>query len=38
VAGGKAGTIPEGIALAEGCVDSGAALKKLQALTAMSNS
>jgi anthranilate phosphoribosyltransferase len=38
VAGGKAGTIPEGIALAEGCIDSGAALKKLQALITRSHS
>ncbi|MEK6655255.1 MAG: anthranilate phosphoribosyltransferase [Thermodesulfobacteriota bacterium] len=38
VAGGKAGTIPEGITLAEGCIDSGAALKKLQALIERSHS
>ena len=38
VAGGKAGTIQEGIALAGGCIDSGAALKKLQALIERSHS
>jgi anthranilate phosphoribosyltransferase len=38
VAGGKAGTILEGIALAEDCIDSGAAMKKLQALVEQSNS
>ncbi len=38
VAGGKAGTIQEGMATAGACIDSGAALKKLQALVARSNS
>jgi anthranilate phosphoribosyltransferase len=38
VAGGKAKTIPEGIRVAEGCIDSGAAIKKLQALIEMSRS
>jgi len=38
VAGGKAGTIREGIALAERCIDDGAALKKLRALVERSNS
>jgi anthranilate phosphoribosyltransferase len=38
VAGGKAGTIREGIAVAEGCIDSGAALKKLQGLIERSHS
>jgi anthranilate phosphoribosyltransferase len=38
VAGGKAGTIPEGIKVAEECIDSGAAIKKLQALIQMSRS
>ncbi len=37
VAGGKAETVQEGIALAEQSIDSGAALKKLQALIEMSN-
>jgi anthranilate phosphoribosyltransferase len=37
VAGEKAGTIREGIALAEECIDSGAARKKLQSLIEMSN-
>lgn len=37
VAGEKAGTIREGIALAEECIDSGAARKKLQALVERSN-
>lgn len=35
VAGEKAGTLREGIAVAEGCIDSGAALKKLETLIAM---
>ena len=38
MAGGKAQTIKEGIAVAEECLDSGAALKKLQALIEKSNS
>ncbi len=38
VAGEKAKTVREGIALAEECIDSGAAIKKLQALIEMSNS
>lgn len=38
VAGGKAGTIHEGIAVAEACIDSGAARKKLQALIEHSHS
>jgi len=38
VAGGKAATIREGIATAGTCIDSGAALKKLQALIERSNS
>ena len=38
VAGGKAGTIREGIAVAEGCIDGGAALKKLQGLIERSHS
>ena len=38
VAGGKAATIREGIAIAGTCIDSGAALKKLQALIERSNS
>jgi anthranilate phosphoribosyltransferase len=38
VAGGKAETLREGIAAAEACIDSGAALKKLRALIARSNS
>jgi anthranilate phosphoribosyltransferase len=37
MAGGKVDTLREGIALAEQCIDSGAALKKLQALIEMSN-
>jgi anthranilate phosphoribosyltransferase len=37
VAGGKAGTLREGIAVAEACIDSGAARKKLQALIEMSH-
>ncbi len=38
VAGGKAQTIAEGIRVAEECIDSGAAIKKLQALIEMSRS
>jgi anthranilate phosphoribosyltransferase len=38
VAGGKAAAIREGIATAGACIDSGAALKKLQALIERSNS
>jgi anthranilate phosphoribosyltransferase len=38
VAGGKTGTIREGMAIAGSCIDSGAALKKLQALIERSNS
>ena len=38
VAGGKAQTIAEGIKVADGCIDSGAAIKKLQALIEMSRS
>ena len=38
VAGGKAGTIRDGIAVAEECIDSGAALKKLEGLIAHSHS
>jgi anthranilate phosphoribosyltransferase len=38
VAGGKAATVREGIALAEACIDSGVALKKLQALIDRSHS
>jgi anthranilate phosphoribosyltransferase len=37
VAGGKAATIREGMATAGACIDSGAALKKLQALIERSN-
>ena len=37
VAGGKAGRLREGIAVAEACIDSGAALKKLDALIARSH-
>ena len=37
VAGRKAKTVQEGIALAEECIDSGAAKKKLQALIEISN-
>ncbi|HPQ60983.1 MAG TPA: hypothetical protein PLR43_05615 [Syntrophales bacterium] len=37
VAAGKAATLREGIALAAEAVDSGAALKKLQALIEASN-
>ncbi|MDD5722831.1 MAG: anthranilate phosphoribosyltransferase [Syntrophales bacterium] len=38
VAGEKAKTVKEGIVLAEACIDSGAAIKKLQALIELSNS
>jgi anthranilate phosphoribosyltransferase len=38
VAGEKADSIQEGIAMAEECIDSGAAIKKLQALIELSNS
>ena len=38
LAGGKAATIREGMATAGTCIDSGAALKKLQALIERSNS
>lgn len=38
MAGEKAKTIREGIAIAEECIDSGAAIKKLQALIELSNS
>ncbi|MHB9097442.1 MAG: anthranilate phosphoribosyltransferase, partial [Syntrophales bacterium] len=38
VAGGKAGTLREGMATAAALIDSGAALKKLQALVERSNS
>jgi anthranilate phosphoribosyltransferase len=38
MAGEKARTIKEGIAIAEKCIDSGAAVKKLQALIELSNS
>lgn len=38
VAGGKADTVREGIAVAEACIASGAALKKLQGLIGLSNS
>lgn len=38
VAGEKAETVQEGIKVAEECIDSGAAIKKLQALIEMSNS
>jgi len=37
VAGEKAKTIQEGIAIAEDCIDSGKAIKKLQALIELSN-
>ena len=37
VAGEKAGDIREGIAIAEDCIDSGAAAKKLQALIEKTN-
>lgn len=38
VAGEKAGTLPEGMKVAEDCIDSGLAIKKLQALIELSNS
>ena len=38
VAGGKAGTVREGIAVAEACIDGGAALKKLKGLIEHSHS
>ena len=38
IAGEKAGTIKDGIAIAEECIDCGAAVKKLQALIELSNS
>lgn len=38
VAGEKAGTLKEGISIAEECIDSGRAIKKLQALIELSNS
>ena len=38
MAGGKADTVREGIAVAEACIASGAALKKLQGLIGLSNS
>ena len=38
VAGGKADTVREGIAVAEACIANGAALKKLQGLIGLSNS
>ena len=38
VAGGKAQTMPRGSRVAEECIDSGAAIKKLQALIEMSRS
>jgi len=38
VAGGKAQSIAEGIKVAEACIDSGAAIRKLQALIEMSRS
>ncbi len=38
MAGGKAADLSEGIAVAADCIDSGAAVKKLQALIEMSNS
>jgi anthranilate phosphoribosyltransferase len=38
MAGGKAENIPEGIDIATDCIDSGAAVKKLQALIELSNS
>ena len=37
VAGGKVNTVREGIAVAEACIDNGAALKKLQGLIGLSN-
>ncbi len=38
VAGEKAGSVPEGIEVAKDCLDSGAALKKLEALRELTNS
>jgi anthranilate phosphoribosyltransferase len=38
MAGEKAANVKEGIAIAEECIDSGAAIKKLQALIELSNS
>ncbi len=38
VAGEKAGDIREGVAIAEECIDNGAAIKKLQTLIELSNS
>ena len=38
MAGEKAGTIKDGIKIAQECIDSGAAIKKLQALIELSNS
>jgi len=38
MAGEKAGTIREAVALAEGCIDNGGAIKKLQKLIELSNS
>jgi anthranilate phosphoribosyltransferase len=38
IAGEKAGTIPEGLAVAADCIDSGKAAKKLQELIELSNS
>jgi anthranilate phosphoribosyltransferase len=38
MAGEKATSLKEGIKLAEECIDSGAAIKKLQALIELSNS
>jgi len=37
VAGDKASTIREGIAIAESCIDSGTALRKLETLIEMTN-
>ncbi|MFB3925447.1 MAG: anthranilate phosphoribosyltransferase [Syntrophales bacterium] len=37
MAGGKAGTLQEGIRIAEDCIDTGAAVKKLQTLIEISN-
>ena len=38
VAGGRAETLREGIAVAEACIDEGGARRKLQGLIEMSNS
>jgi anthranilate phosphoribosyltransferase len=38
MAGEKAATIRDGVALAEECIDKGAAMKKLQTLIELSNS